>query len=226
MGRGGGDGDELQLGECLDRERWGQQSRPRGVTEPPAAFFTGGLPCATAQKLLDWFERSNATAQASLAPRTHPAFSCGHRPATPTQVTVVVCCSALLALVLSMFLLRSRPVYLVDYSIFRAPDRCVSIGERAGGGVESAGSMALCAAVCSKASNATTTTSSLEMKSTSSEQSRGRGSPHLCLIRGGDAGRRCARARTRAHRPSHPPHTQPPPPPPQKKQLAHQQVGL
>jgi hypothetical protein len=39
-------------------------------------------------------------------------------------VTVVACVSMLLAAVLSFFLLQTRPVYLVDFSVYRPPDRC------------------------------------------------------------------------------------------------------
>lgn len=39
-------------------------------------------------------------------------------------VTVVMCCSVLLAAVLSFFLLQMRPVYLVDFAVYKAPDRC------------------------------------------------------------------------------------------------------
>jgi 3-ketoacyl-CoA synthase len=38
-------------------------------------------------------------------------------------VTVVACVSMLLAAVLSFFLLQNRPVYLVDFSVYRPPDR-------------------------------------------------------------------------------------------------------
>ena len=38
-------------------------------------------------------------------------------------VTVVACVSMLLAAVLSFFLLQTRPVYLVDFSVYRPPDR-------------------------------------------------------------------------------------------------------
>eukprot|EP00879_Flechtneria_rotunda_P017594 GHRR01018444.1.p1 GENE.GHRR01018444.1~~GHRR01018444.1.p1 ORF type:complete len:456 (+),score=130.64 GHRR01018444.1:379-1746(+) len=37
-------------------------------------------------------------------------------------VTVVACCSVLLAAVLSFFLLQTRPVYLVDFSVYKSPD--------------------------------------------------------------------------------------------------------
>eukprot|EP00878_Enallax_costatus_P003978 GHUV01004200.1.p1 GENE.GHUV01004200.1~~GHUV01004200.1.p1 ORF type:complete len:146 (+),score=15.43 GHUV01004200.1:262-699(+) len=37
-------------------------------------------------------------------------------------VTVVICCSVLLAAILSFFLLQTRPVYLVDFSVYKPPD--------------------------------------------------------------------------------------------------------
>lgn len=40
------------------------------------------------------------------------------------QVTVVVCCSVLMAALLSFFLLQTRPVYLVDFSVYKPPERC------------------------------------------------------------------------------------------------------
>jgi hypothetical protein len=39
-------------------------------------------------------------------------------------VTVVACISMLLAAMLSWFLLQTRPVYLVDYAVYRPPERC------------------------------------------------------------------------------------------------------
>jgi hypothetical protein len=39
-------------------------------------------------------------------------------------VTVVLCSSVLLAALLSFFLLQTRPVYLVDFSCYKPPDRC------------------------------------------------------------------------------------------------------
>lgn len=40
------------------------------------------------------------------------------------QITVVGCSIALALLCLAYFMLKTRPVYLVDFEIFRAPDRC------------------------------------------------------------------------------------------------------
>ena len=45
-----------------------------------------------------------------------------HPPPNTPQVTVVGCCSMLLAAVLSWFLLQTRPVYLVDFAVYRPPD--------------------------------------------------------------------------------------------------------
>ena len=42
---------------------------------------------------------------------------------TINLVTVVTCCSVLLAAVLAFFLLQTRPVYLVDFAVYRPPDR-------------------------------------------------------------------------------------------------------
>lgn len=39
------------------------------------------------------------------------------------QVSAVACCSVLLGVLVSMFLMQQRPVYLVDYHVYRAPDR-------------------------------------------------------------------------------------------------------
>lgn len=37
----------------------------------------------------------------------------------------MVCCSVLLVVLVSFYFLQSRPVYLVDFYCYRAPDRCV-----------------------------------------------------------------------------------------------------
>ena len=42
---------------------------------------------------------------------------------TINLVTVVTCTSVLLAAVLAFFLLQTRPVYLVDFAVYRPPDR-------------------------------------------------------------------------------------------------------
>lgn len=41
----------------------------------------------------------------------------------PLQVSAVVCCSVLLGVLVTIYLLQSRPVYLVDFFCYRAPDR-------------------------------------------------------------------------------------------------------
>jgi hypothetical protein len=61
------------------------------------------------------------------APRacTSPLLKRAPLPAPLTarcQVTVVACVSMLLAAMLSFFLLQTRPVFLVDYSVYRPPD--------------------------------------------------------------------------------------------------------
>eukprot|EP00878_Enallax_costatus_P014609 GHUV01015283.1.p1 GENE.GHUV01015283.1~~GHUV01015283.1.p1 ORF type:complete len:172 (+),score=22.73 GHUV01015283.1:244-759(+) len=38
-------------------------------------------------------------------------------------VSAIVCCSVLLGVLVTMFLMQQRPVYLVDYHVYRAPDR-------------------------------------------------------------------------------------------------------
>ena len=40
------------------------------------------------------------------------------------QVTVVACCSVLMAAVLAIFLLQTKPVYLVDFAVHQPPERC------------------------------------------------------------------------------------------------------
>lgn len=41
----------------------------------------------------------------------------------------MVCCSVLLGVLVTIYLLQSRPVYLVDFFCYRAPDR-YSSGQR------------------------------------------------------------------------------------------------
>lgn len=38
----------------------------------------------------------------------------------------MVCCSVLLGVLVTIYLLQSRPVYLVDFHCYRAPDRWVA----------------------------------------------------------------------------------------------------
>lgn len=46
----------------------------------------------------------------------HPSACC-------VQVSAIVCCSVLLGVLVTMFLMQQRPVYLVDYHVYRAPER-------------------------------------------------------------------------------------------------------
>eukprot|EP00877_Chromochloris_zofingiensis_P010954 jgi/Chrzof1/6111/Cz17g10060.t1_LCKAS5[v5.2] len=64
-------------------------------------------------ELGNMYQQGDLTRLWSVASQTDLTFN---------LVTVVVCCSVLLAVFLSMFLLQSRPVYLVDYAVHRAPD--------------------------------------------------------------------------------------------------------
>lgn len=50
-----------------------------------------------------------------------------HRRHPSLQVTAVACVSVLLGVLVTIFLLQQRPVYLVDYHVYRAPERCASI---------------------------------------------------------------------------------------------------
>jgi hypothetical protein len=40
---------------------------------------------------------------------------------------MVACCSVLLAALMAFFLLQTRPVYLVDFAVYKPPDRCVCV---------------------------------------------------------------------------------------------------
>lgn len=53
-----------------------------------------------------------------------PAPSSQTQPHTNTQVTVVAASSVLLGALLSLFLLQTRPVYLVDFAVYKPPERC------------------------------------------------------------------------------------------------------
>jgi hypothetical protein len=55
------------------------------------------------------------------------------------QVTVVACCSMLVAAMLSFFLLQTRPVYLVDFAVHRPADRWAGPVVRGHDGVQCTG---------------------------------------------------------------------------------------
>jgi hypothetical protein len=52
-----------------------------------------------------------------------------HAPIKPSfclsQITVTACVSALAVAIISYFALRQKPVYLIDFSVYKAPDRWV-----------------------------------------------------------------------------------------------------
>lgn len=50
--------------------------------------------------------------------------------AAPPQVQVVASVSLVAVAVLAWFLLQSRPVYLVDFAVFRAPDSWIATTTR------------------------------------------------------------------------------------------------
>jgi hypothetical protein len=43
--------------------------------------------------------------------------------ASSLQITVTACVSALAVAIISYFALRQKPVYLIDFSVYKAPER-------------------------------------------------------------------------------------------------------
>jgi len=56
-----------------------------------------------------------------------------HPPGPHTQVTLVTCLSVLLAAFAAWVMNSSRSVYLLDFSVYKPPDRCVGVWVCVGG---------------------------------------------------------------------------------------------
>lgn len=64
---------------------------------------------------------------ASTSRRRAGPLVCRHTfavPASYVQITLIGCCCMLAVAALSYWLLQARPVYILDFGVYRAPERC------------------------------------------------------------------------------------------------------